>query len=383
MKVLVATVMQYPHVGGASTHLAGLARELSSRAMLAGMVHGGRLSLSIGERLLSSALRLVSRDAARVRKTEAIRRNLTALVAEACDGWENGVIHCHDPLASCAALRARRRGVVVVQTVHGPWSKENQTGGTSRESDYGRLIAQFEREAFDGVDLLLPVDSGQAAILTDEHGVPRERICIVENAVDVDALARTPLPGPEASLPAEYFVVPRRLVPKNGVEFAVRAMALVNWPNAQLIVAGGGPLRGSLKSLAAELGVAGRVRFLGNVTQHDLFPLMKAARAVIVPSVPACGVVEATSLSVLEAMALGTPVIGSAIGGIAEILAEPGLGFLTPPADARRWPSRWTPCCGSTRRPGSGSLPPRWRGCETTLAAAAGSAASLPPTNKH
>jgi len=51
-----------------------------------------------------------------------------------------------------------------------------------------------------------------------------------------------------------------------------------------------------------------------------------------VPSVPSAGVIEATSLSVLEAMAIGAPVIGSAVGGIAEIMEGKDLGFLVPPA---------------------------------------------------
>jgi glycosyltransferase involved in cell wall biosynthesis len=59
--------------------------------------------------------------------------------------------------------------------------------------------------------------------------------------------------------------------------------------------------------------------------------MMRAACGVIVPSVPFGGVVEATSLAVLEAMAGGVPVIGSDIGGIAEIISSRDLGYLVQP----------------------------------------------------
>jgi glycosyltransferase involved in cell wall biosynthesis len=123
------------------------------------------------------------------------------------------------------------------------------------------------------------------------------------------------------------------LVPKNGVEYAIRGFANAGLADVGLVIAGDGTERGFLESLATDLGVDRRVHFLGTVDKDEMYSLLKTALAVIVPSVPSKGVVEATSFSVLEAMAVGVPVIGSAIGGIAEIMEDNSRGFLVPPGD--------------------------------------------------
>jgi phosphatidylinositol alpha-1,6-mannosyltransferase len=192
----------------------------------------------------------------------------------------------------------------------------------------------LESEAFSGADLLLPVDHEQARILRDDYGVGDRRIQVIANAVDVEKLARlseAPIERDAAEEP--YFLVPRRLVAKNGVEFAIRALAHLGRPSVRLLIAGGGPLERSLRKLARQLGSADQVQFLGVVAREELFDLYHSAAAVIVPSIPAFGVVEATSFVVLEAMAVGVPVIASGIGGIHEIVVDWSQGFLVPPGD--------------------------------------------------
>jgi glycosyltransferase involved in cell wall biosynthesis len=245
------------------------------------------------------------------------------------------VIHCHDPLSTCAALRSGVRRAVVVQTVHGPWSKESRGSRADSGTQFDRAIRRFEEEAFAGAHLLLPVDRGQAAILKNEFGVPATRIRVIENAVNVDGFSEgigRPFSG---NLPARYFLVPRRLVPKNGVEFAIRGFAMTGRRDVGLVIAGDGYLRRDLEALSRELGVSASVIFFGDVPREELLTIMKKSQAVVVPSVPARGVIEATSFSVLEAMAMGVPVIGSAIGGIAEIIRDGSMGYLTPPGDSK------------------------------------------------
>jgi glycosyltransferase involved in cell wall biosynthesis len=135
------------------------------------------------------------------------------------------------------------------------------------------------------------------------------------------------------NIPDHYFLVPPRLVPKNGVEFAKRGFAKIARYDVGLVIDGVGFLRASLEKLSRELGTSDYIKFLGEVLRERLLPLMKRSEAVIVPSVPANGVIEATSLGVLEAMAMGVPVIASAIGGIKEIIVNDSTGFLTPPGE--------------------------------------------------
>ncbi|MBI5549659.1 MAG: glycosyltransferase family 4 protein [Deltaproteobacteria bacterium] len=325
-RVLLATSWTIPHIGGASTHIEMLAAALRDRGMLQGLVTlAGRRTLRywVNRVLRPEAAFALAQETA----LESLQRSLGDRLA--AEGLPS-VIHSHDPLATCSAARARGRLPPIVQTVHGPWSREN---ATMQRRPMPRLCAQMERierEAFTEAALLLAVDQGQADRVVEDFGVDRGRVVVIANAVDVAAL-----PVSAAKLEWEPFVlVPRRLVPKNGVEFAIRAMARLSPARSpRLVIAGDGPLRESLEALARGQGVAARVTFLGGVARPQLLALMSRAVAVVVPSVAVNGVVEATSLAVLEAMASRIPVIGSSIGGIAEIVAQ-GCGLLVPPGDA-------------------------------------------------
>ena len=123
-------------------------------------------------------------------------------------------------------------------------------------------------------------------------------------------------------------VVPRRLFPKNGVEFFVRALpAIVAGADVNAIVIGDGPDRGKLEALARELEVADRIDFLGARPHAEMPGLLCSADLAVFPSL-----VEATSVAALECMACGLPVAASAVGGLPQIVDD-SVGGLFPPAD--------------------------------------------------
>lgn len=74
--------------------------------------------------------------------------------------------------------------------------------------------------------------------------------------------------------------------------------------------------------------------FLGAVERAEILRLMNECLGIIIPSVPFCGVVEATSIAALEGMSVGKPVFASNIGGLAELIEEGLTGFLFPAGDA-------------------------------------------------
>src|SRR5262249_16932711 len=101
---------------------------------------------------------------------------------------------------------------------------------------------------------------------------------------------------------------------------AIRAFSKVGHPRAHFVLAGSGPLLEPMKKLAAQLGVAERLHFLGS--RNDVPVLMKASRAMILPSSQ-----EGLPRCVLEAISMGVPVIGSRIRGTTELL-ERNAGLL-------------------------------------------------------
>jgi glycosyltransferase involved in cell wall biosynthesis len=105
----------------------------------------------------------------------------------------------------------------------------------------------------------------------------------------------------------------------------LRAFALLA-PPSTLLIAGAGPQESELMTLAAELGIGARMRFLGRV--DDMPALMNAADAFALSSV-----VEGLPVALLEAAASGLPAVAADAGGVREVLRDGETGFLVLPSD--------------------------------------------------
>ncbi|MCE4222151.1 glycosyltransferase family 4 protein [Methylobacterium sp. C25] len=150
-----------------------------------------------------------------------------------------------------------------------------------------------------------------------EWGWPRERFVYVPNFVDAAELR----PGTDTG---DGFLYVGRLSPEKGLEALVRAAAL---SRQQVTIVGTGPMEDSLRTLVAETGAD--VRFLGFRTGEALHDAIRACRAVVLPATW----YENAPISVLEAYALGRPVIGTRIGGLPEMIREGETGAIVPPGD--------------------------------------------------
>jgi glycosyltransferase involved in cell wall biosynthesis len=117
-----------------------------------------------------------------------------------------------------------------------------------------------------------------------------------------------------------------RLTAQKALDDTLEAIARV--PDVRLLVLGDGPERESLERHTAELGLAGRVRFLGAGTRDDVIALFRAVDCALVTSAW-----ENLPHTLLEALAAGTPVIATAVGGIPEVVRDGENGLLVPPRD--------------------------------------------------
>jgi glycosyltransferase involved in cell wall biosynthesis len=120
-----------------------------------------------------------------------------------------------------------------------------------------------------------------------------------------------------------------RLAPEKGLELLLRAVARI--PEAQLEIAGEGPLRSPLEALARSLGIASRVRFLGWISLDRISDLHRRAAAVCVPSLWP----EPFGYVAAEAMAAERPVVAADDGAFRELLGD-DRGWLCGP-DAEAW----------------------------------------------
>jgi len=128
-----------------------------------------------------------------------------------------------------------------------------------------------------------------------------------------------------------------RLVEKKGIEYVIRALAQIAPKDSRLHydIIGDGPMRAELQRLASEIGVSKLVQFHGALNSESVRVLLDQAHAFVLASVTAKdGDQEGTPVSLLEAQAVGLPVISTRHSGIPEIVLDGQSGWLVPERDA-------------------------------------------------
>ncbi|MGI5376050.1 glycosyltransferase family 4 protein [Streptomyces sp. CA-251387] len=142
-------------------------------------------------------------------------------------------------------------------------------------------------------------------------------------------------PGPAASTrPRTILYVGRmdRASSWKGIDVLLRAFAtLADVPDARLKLVGGGNALPSYAALADQLGIAGRVEFTGKIVGDALVAAVQSAAMLVLPSLTEA---ESFGMVLAEAMACGTPVVGSDVGGIPHVIKPGVTGLLVPPGDA-------------------------------------------------
>ena len=121
------------------------------------------------------------------------------------------------------------------------------------------------------------------------------------------------------------------LIPRKGVHHLLNAFAALNHPRARLHLVGGAEnsaYAARLREQALALDIADRVSFVGHVSQLELAGYFASARVMVLPSLS-----EGLGRVVVEAMLLGTPVIGSRVGGIPDLVRDCENGYLVAPGD--------------------------------------------------
>lgn len=239
-------------------------------------------------------------------------------------GGGGSVVHVHYPLQGAAAALT---GAAYVQTFHAPIHRELLPEHQGRYALPGVMRRPLAAVARAGEKLV----AGRAAATIVLTQYMRDQLAelsptaarqaeLIPGGLDAERFC----PGPGIDHPLARSANPllftaRRLVPRTGVSELVRAMpeVVAGLPGARLAIAGEGPLLGEVKRLVKELSLAEVVLIPGRVSDQELVRWYRTAALFVLPTQE----LEGFGISTIEALACGTPVIGTPVGATPEILA--------------------------------------------------------------
>jgi starch synthase len=332
LRVAMLTREYPPEVyGGAGVHVEYLARAVGRLVSVTVHCQGADREGAVAHRpwpLLApanSALQVISADLA-----------MTAGAAGA------DLVHSHTWYANLAGhLAGLLYGIPHVVTAHSleplrPWKAEQLGGGYA-------LSSFCERTAFAGAAAVIAVSDGMRGdILAAYPEVSPERVHVIRNGIDTEqyvpawsaggagtgALGRL---GIDPALPSVVFV--GRVTRQKGLPVLLRAARHLD-PAAQLVVCAGQADTPELAAEVAELAAVLRATRPGVIWVEGMLPRADVVQVLSHATVFACpSLYEPLGIVNLEAMACGTAVVASRVGGIPEVVADGETGLLVPPGD--------------------------------------------------
>lgn len=334
MKILLATAYDYPHLGGLSVHLTTLKAGLESRGHDVDIVSFSDVPKWKRDGVVRGpafVLNKMKKGSGYVWTLKRRKDELESLIKEKVSGGGYDIINAQDAYTTLAALES---DVPVVSTVHGYLTFEGISKGTVMEnSAEADELMEAERRSYKSTREVITVDTRIKDYIEKEAGVVGN---MIKNFIDVESFK------PEVERRDEFrekhgfakddliFFVPRRLTKKNGVIYPILSLPAVleKFPKARVVFAGTGEMMDEMKEKAKELGVADRVTMVGAVDHSVIVEYYALANVALVPSIYSAGVEEATSISALEAMGSGAPLIACAVGGLKEIIEDGVDGLL-------------------------------------------------------
>ncbi len=226
------------------------------------------------------------------------------------------------PLLWIGGLRAPR-----VYTFHSPWHEEYLTRRSPAPGPIARWLAnlrrRLEHSAVAASNRVTVLSRAMGERLAEVHG-RRDGVEVVPGGADLERFVP---PADRYAVRARLgadgetllIATVRSLIPRVGIEALLTAFGAVRreLPRAKLVVGGIGPLRLPLEKQVSRLGLDDSARFLGFVPDADLPGVLGAADLVVLPSQE----LEGFGLVAAEALACGTPVVATPVGGLPEVLS--------------------------------------------------------------
>ncbi|HRQ42058.1 MAG TPA: glycosyltransferase family 4 protein [Chloroflexota bacterium] len=236
---------------------------------------------------------------------------------------EIDLIHLHTPLVGLPNIRKP-----MVVTVHTPMKADvNSVQANHWLGVLAKLQApisyRLEEQLFHQAQKMIAVSHSVAAELQDYDLNPQD-VAVLGNGADTDIFS----PGKGHNPDGPYFLTVGRLGPRKGLEDLVRCARLVvnHFPEVRFMIAGSGPLEGSLRTEVKKLDLGAHVQLLGHIADRaKLVNLYRGAVAYV-----HAAHYEGLPTVLLEAMACGRPAVTTAVSGALDVIEDGHNGLLVP-----------------------------------------------------
>jgi glycosyltransferase involved in cell wall biosynthesis len=235
------------------------------------------------------------------------------LFRQTVERFRPDIIHAHQPLAAFLCIPPSC-GRPIVYTYYSSWSTEILL----KASPAPRWLRRAALPLFSGIEKRV-VQRAQAVVVLSEFSrravgqhAPR-RIRIIPGGVDSSRFRPLPREGREG---VTCLISLRNLVPRMGLGELIKAVSLLP-RHVELTIGGEGPLRKDLTGLIRELGLQNRVGLAGHVPDAELARFYSSADWFVLPT----AALEGFGLVILESLSCGTPVLGTRVGAIPEVLS--------------------------------------------------------------
>jgi glycosyltransferase involved in cell wall biosynthesis len=306
--------------GGSTSRILSLMKKSASEGVLLAALKGSAISreadrLGIPQRIvggrktdpriLQNLVRLIRREGVQLLDTQNIQSKF----------W--------------ASAAATFTDVALVSTINSWYASEH-----GRASLKGRLYTALELSTNRSLDLYITVSARDRQSLLDS-GISASKIELIYNAVEVSA---DEIPGGADWLRQKFSIPPGRLVctavgrlvPVKGYDVLVEAARLLETdaPNLHILLVGDGDSRQALENQIVKLNLTGRVTLAGYQDREQVMSILKSSDLFVMPSR-----YEGTPIALLEAGALGLPIVASNVGGIPELVRDRQEALLVPAED--------------------------------------------------
>jgi D-inositol-3-phosphate glycosyltransferase len=261
------------------------------------------------------------------------------------NGLHYNLVHSHYYFSGAVGIHLKETwGIPLVHTFHSLGAIKEEALGSQDKSPDTRI--QIEKRICQAADRIIATAPQEELDLVEFYGADPERITIVPAGVNLELFS--PIPQDEAkteiAFPTDSFLITYvgRLEKRKGIDTLLEAIHLIDDPRIQAVIVGGPPTEKPFlswselseepyqeySSIIDRLGIENQVTFTGGKPQTELSKYYSAADVTVVPSY-----YEPFGMTAIEAMACGSIVIASRVGGLQTTVVENKVGALFEPRE--------------------------------------------------